>query len=224
MLLDLSGTEPDLLGRMARKRRQHISTAAKKDITVTVSAGLPALRALYTLLMDHAARQGYNVPGWRYFEALHALYAPGDALAVVLGYVRGELAGAAVGIRFGAIAHLRYHATTPAGRATAVGDILHWEWIRWAKAAGCQTIDFGSSCTDIPPTATHPGYGIYRFKVELGARLAMYRPYHDRVFVPMAYRAARWVERSGLRRAWRLRARVQHALSGRVASAARDAA
>ena len=224
MLLDLAGTERDLLGRMARKRRQHISTAAKKDIAVTVTTELSALRALYDLLVEHAARQAYNVPGWGYFQALHALYAPVGGLAVLLGHVRGELAGAAVGVSFGPIAHLRYHATTAAGRSTAVGDVLHWEWIRWAKAAGCRTIDFGSSCTDIPPTETHPGYGIYRFKIELGARLAMHREYHDRVFSPVTYRAARWLERSGLRTAWRLRARVQHALSPRPASGQRQAA
>jgi lipid II:glycine glycyltransferase (peptidoglycan interpeptide bridge formation enzyme) len=218
MLLDLEGTEQDLLARMARKRRQHISTASKKRITVSLTAELPALRALYDLLVEHAARHAYNVPGWRYFETMHALYAPGDRLAVLLGYVQGDLAGAAVGIRFGPTAFLRYHATTAAGRSTAVGDVLHWEWIRWARAAGCRTIDFGSSCTDIPPTPTHPGYGIYRFKVELGARLAMYREYHDRVFAPVPYAAARWLERSGLRRAWRLRARVQHALSSRAPS------
>jgi lipid II:glycine glycyltransferase (peptidoglycan interpeptide bridge formation enzyme) len=208
MLLDLEGTERDLLGRMARKRRQHISTASRKEITVSVTAELPALRTLYGLLVEHAARHAYNVPGWSYFEALHALYAPAGRLAVLLGSVRGELAGAAVGIRFGPMAHLRYHATTRAGRATAVGDVLHWTWIRWAKAAGCRTIDFGSSCTDLPPTETHPGYGIYRFKVELGARLCMQREYHDRVFAPVTYRAARWLERSGLRTAWRARARL----------------
>jgi len=217
MLLDLAGTERDLLARMARKRRQHVSTAATKGIRVVVCATRPALRELYAMLAAHASRQSYNVPGWSYFDALHRLYAPGDALAVLLGYVGDELASAAVGIRFGSTAHLRYHATTAAGRSTSAGDLLHWEWIRWAKAAGCQTIDFGSSCTDVPPTPTHPGYGIYRFKTELGARLVMHREYHDRVFAPVTYRLARWLERSGLRAAWRLRARVQHALSTRAA-------
>lgn len=215
MLLDLEGSERDQLARMARKRRQHISTATKKDVSVSVTSELSALRALYALLVEHAAKQAYNVPGWGYFQALHALYAPTGALAVLLGHVRGELAGAAVGIQFGSTAHLRYHATTAAGRSTPLGDVLHWEWIRWARAAGCRTIDFGSSCTDIPPTETHPGYGIYRFKVELGARLAMYGEYQDRVFAPLTYRAARWLEHSGLRAAWRLRARVRHAVSPR---------
>jgi hypothetical protein len=114
---------------------------------------------------------------------------------------------------------LRYYATTPAGRSTAVGDVLHWGWIRWARAARCRTVDFGSSCTDIPPTETHPRYGIYRFKLELGARLTMFSEYHDRVFAAATYQAVRWLERATLRSAWRLRARVQRALSPRSASA-----
>jgi lipid II:glycine glycyltransferase (peptidoglycan interpeptide bridge formation enzyme) len=215
MLLDVDRTEADLLARMARKRRQHISTAAKKDIRVTVTAALAALRPLYTVLVDHAAQHGYAVPGWRYFEALHTLYGRDDSVAILLGHVRGELVGVAIGTRFGPTALLRYHATTPAGRSTAVGDVLHWEWIRWARASGCRTVDFGSSCTDIPPTETHPGYGIYRFKLELGARLTMFSEYHDRVFAPTTYGAMRWLERAALRSAWRLRARLQRVLSPR---------
>ena len=65
---------------------------------------------------------------------------------------------------------------------------------RWARDGGCLELDLGSSCTDVPPTETHPHYGIYRFKSELGARLILCVGYHDRVFAPLRYRIARLLE------------------------------
>ena len=72
--------------------------------------------------------------------------------------------------------------------------LLHWELMRWARDGGCLELDLGSSCTDVPPTETHPNYGIYRFKSELGARLILCTGYHDRVFAPLRYRIARLLE------------------------------
>jgi lipid II:glycine glycyltransferase (peptidoglycan interpeptide bridge formation enzyme) len=209
MRLDVTDTESGLLARMARKRRQHISTASRKGVTAELATGREALRAFYAMLMEHATRDGYPIPGWSYLESLHAHFGEQDRLALIFGRVHDEIVSGAIGVRFGPVAHLIYAPSTPAARGTAVGDIVHWQWIRWARAAGCREIDFGSSCTDIPPTETHPNYGIYRFKVEIGARLTLYAGYHDYVFSPARYRIARRLERHLLPKARRWLARVQ---------------
>ena len=195
MRLDLTGSERDLLARMTRKRRQHISTAARRRITTTIATDLPSLRVFHRLHVEHGRRQNYPVPPWPALVALHREFAPDDGLAVVSGRVAGELAGMLVGIRFGPVAHTLYVATTPAARRTAAGELLHWELIRWARAGGCRTLDLGSSCTDVPPTPADPHYGIYRFKRELGAELSLCVGYHDCVFTPWRYRLARLLER-----------------------------
>ena len=194
MHLDLTGTERDVLGRMARKRRQHVSTGARKGITTELATSLAALRTFHALHATHSRREGYPAPPWSTLEAFHREFAPGDGLAVVSGHVRGELAGMLVGLRFGPVAHTLYAASTPAAHRAPVGDLLHWELMRWARDGGCRELDLGSSCTDLPPTETHPNYGIYRFKYELGARLTICAPYHDHVFAPLRYRLARQLE------------------------------
>jgi lipid II:glycine glycyltransferase (peptidoglycan interpeptide bridge formation enzyme) len=198
MRLDLTGTERDLLGRMARKRRQHVSTGPRKGVTVELGISLDALRTFHALHAAHGWREGYPVPPWLALEALHREFTAGGGLAIVSGHVRGELAAMLVGVRFGPVAHTLYAASTPAARHAPVGDLLHWELMHWARAGGCRELDLGSSCTDVPPTPAHPNFGIYRFKFELGARLTLCAGYHDHVFESFRYRLARQLERRAL--------------------------
>ena len=211
MRLDLDGSEREMLGRMARKRRQHVSTGARKGVTIELAANLATLRTFHELHAAHGRRQGYAVPPWPALEALHREFGADDGLAIVSGRVNGELAGMLVGLRFGPVAHTLYAANTPAAHHAPVGDLLHWELIRWARAGGCRVLDLGSSCTDLPPTETHPNYGIYRFKCELGARLALCAAYHDHVFAALRYRLARRLELHALPVGLRLLRRVQPA-------------
>jgi lipid II:glycine glycyltransferase (peptidoglycan interpeptide bridge formation enzyme) len=208
MLLDLAGEERDLLARMARKRRQHISTAGKKGITTEWSKELDALQHFYAMLREHAERLRYPIRDWKYFEALHKAFAPRGELGLVFGLVQRDVACALLGVRYGTVAYPLYAPSTPAARGTAVGDLVHWEWIRWARAEGCRQIDFGSSGTHVPPRETDSNYGIYRFKTELGCRLELNVPYHDYVFAPLRYRAFRMLERSALPRLRRLLGRM----------------
>jgi len=194
MRLDLTGSEREVLARMTRKRRQHVSTGGRKGVTTELGTSLTTLRTFHGLHGPHGLRQGYPVPPWPAIEALHREFAVDDGLIVVSGRIHGELAGMLVGVRFGPVAHTLYAASTPAARHTPVGDLLHWELMRWARAGGCRELDLGSSCTDVPPTETHPNYGIYRFKRELGARLALCAAYHDYVFAALRYRLARRLE------------------------------
>ncbi|MGH7389756.1 MAG: lipid II:glycine glycyltransferase FemX [Candidatus Rokuibacteriota bacterium] len=221
MRLSLDGSERELLSRMASKRRQHISTAARRGVTAERAGGPDALDAFHALLVEHGGRGGYPVRDRGYFDALHAAFAPRGALGLVVGRVNGRLAAALLGVRFGAAAYALYAPSSPAARGRPVGDVLHWEWLRWAKTSGCREIDFGSSGTQVPPRPTDGALGIYRFKVEIGCRLQLNLPFHDRVFDPLRYRVARALERHALGRArlWvgRLPARLREVVARRVA-------
>jgi lipid II:glycine glycyltransferase (peptidoglycan interpeptide bridge formation enzyme) len=221
MRLDVSGPERAVLARMARKRRQHISTAARRGVRAVVVPGAEALAGFYALLADHAARQRYPIRDRAYFEALHAAFAPGGALALVNGLVEGQVVCALLGVRVGPVAYALSAPSAPQARGTAVGDVVHWEWIRWARAAGCREIDFGSSGRRVAPAASDPAGGIYRFKIELGCTPRLCMGYHDYVFEPRRHRLLRAVETAAATRArfWldRLPAGVRLRLAQRVA-------
>jgi peptidoglycan pentaglycine glycine transferase (the first glycine) len=219
MRLDLAGSERDVLARMSRKRRQHVSTGARKGITTALTANLDALRTFHDIHREHGRRHGYPVPGWANMEALHREFGALGGLAVVTSHAHGQLATILVGIRFGPMAHTLYAAATPAAQKTPAGDLVHWELMRWAREAGCVELDLGSSCTGVPPDEHHPNYGIYRFKTELGARLTLCVGYRDRVFAPVRYLLARQLERSALHVNRRILGRLRLAVP-----AGRDAA
>lgn len=201
MRLPLEGAERELLGRMARKRRQHISTAAKKGITIEMPTDVEALHRFYALHVEHGARHGYPVRPLAYFQRMWHLLVPQKTLALIFGLVGGELACAMLAVRFGVTAYALQAPSGPAAAGTGVGDVVHWELMRWAKTGGCMEIDFGSSGTHVPPRDTDAGLGIYRFKIEIGCRLELKAPYQDAVFERVRYRAFRLVERRLLPRA-----------------------
>lgn len=215
MVLSLAGTERDILAAMAPNRRQRVSSAGRRGIEVQADASVEALRLFHRALVDHATRRRYPLRRWDYFEALHRAFAARDALVVVLAWAGGELAAAHLGVRFGTTAYALYTPATPAAAGTPASEALEWAWIRWAKGAGCDAVDFGGSFTGVPPSPTHPNYGIYRFKREIGCRLALCAPYHDRVFAPVRYALFRHAERSLAPWARRWLGRVQGGLRGR---------
>jgi lipid II:glycine glycyltransferase (peptidoglycan interpeptide bridge formation enzyme) len=223
MRLDLDGSEREMLGRMGRKRRQHVSTGPRKGVTVERAADLVTLRMFHELHTAHGRRQGYAVPPWPGLEALYREFGATDDLTILSGRVHGELAGMLVGVRFGPVAHTLYAASPPSVPHAPVGDLLHWELMRWARAGGCRVLDLGSSCTDLPPTQSHPNYGIYRFKYELGAQLTLCAPYHDHVFEALRYRLARRLEAHVLPFGLRLLGRLQPAARERHVPAAAGA-
>ena len=54
--------------------------------------------------------------------------------------------------------------TRAGARRLRAGIAAHWALIRWAKEAGCETLDWGGAVTCYPPHPASPGYGIYDFK------------------------------------------------------------
>jgi lipid II:glycine glycyltransferase (peptidoglycan interpeptide bridge formation enzyme) len=90
---------------------------------------------------------------------------------------------------------------------------LCWEFIRWAREAGCTTIDWGGVGTRFPPQEDDPGFGLYRFKQGLNASLVHLTGYYDVVYRRRAYRLFRFLERRVFEGAWSLRARLNEVLS-----------
>jgi lipid II:glycine glycyltransferase (peptidoglycan interpeptide bridge formation enzyme) len=144
------------------------------------------------------------------FEALWDAYVVrGDGVLLLADY-QGALVGGLLGTRLGQRAYLQMTGVMRTEDRIYAGALLYWEFIRWAKAAGCVHLDWGGSGTRFPPRETDLGYGLYQFKAGFGSDLHYCAPYHDLVFRPRLYRLARAFETSVLPRAWRLRALLNH--------------
>ena len=200
MRLALGGDEAALLRRMAKRRRRRLLTTGDVDVDLTDS--LDGVRTFYGLLVAHARDRRYPIRAWPHFATLHRYFTPTGRLIVVLGRVGGAVVSAQLGLRFGPMALAMTAPNLPSVRGVAASEVVQWAWIRWARAAGCRTIDFGPSATE----------GIARFKLEMGCEPVLHAPYFDCAYAPLRYRLLRLAEETALPRLRPWAATLYHTL------------
>jgi hypothetical protein len=200
MRLALTGDEGELLRRMAKRRRRRL--LATRDVDVDLTDSLDGVRSFYGLLVSHARARRYPIRAWSHFAALHRHFTPTGGLIVVLGRIGGAAVSAQLGLRFGPMALAVNAPGHPSIRGAAASEVVQWAWIRWAKAAGCRSIDFGPSATE----------GIARFKLEMGCEPMLHAPYFDCAYAPLRYRLLRFAEQTAVPRVRPWAAALHHGL------------
>jgi hypothetical protein len=210
LTLSLDGDEDALHGRLRKGIRRDLAAAQRRGAQVRVARRRDDLLAFHRLTVAAGRDKHYPVRPLSRLEALWQAYVVrGDGVLLLIEH-EGALLGGVFGIRLGQRAQLHRAAVArdTDGQRVHQGPLVYWEFIRWAKAVGCDVIDWGGSGTRFPPSESDQGYGVYQFKSGFGSSLEYRLPYHDLVFRPQAYRLARAVERWGLPQAWRVRARL----------------
>lgn len=211
MALDLRPGEAELKRGMRESTRRSLTRVQGNGGRVDLDVSEAAVARLHRLLVAAGRRKGYPVRDLGFFQALRREYLGDDRGYLALArHGDRDLAGV-LAVRFGRRAHLLYAAidggSEPARKLRA-GTAVHWALIRWAKAAGCEALDWGASGTGFPPRPGSNGYGIYEFKRGFGCSIAHLSGYYDLVFRPGLYRAFRWMETRCAPALWRLRARL----------------
>lgn len=213
MVLDLRPDEAALRQAMRQSTRLALGRLEREGGRVELDVSEAAVARLHRLLAAAGRRKGYPVRDLPFFLALRREYLARDQGCLALGcWGDRDLAGV-LAVRFGRRAYLLYSAVdtdSEAARKLRPGAAVHWAVIRWAKAAGCEVLDWGGSGTGFPPSRRSAGYGIYEFKRGFGCSLVRLAGYYDLVFHPTLYRVFRWAETRWAPALWRLRARLNH--------------
>lgn len=210
MAMGLEGDPDAILRRLRRRIRQNIASAPRRGLRVRTSNDRRDLAAFQRLLVAMGREKKYPVRRQRRLEALwNAFVVTGDGV-LVLVESNGDLLAGLLGARLGPRASLQCAAVVRDRANRPHGPLAYWTFIQWAKAAGCDSIDFGGSATHFPPRETDDGYGVYQFKAGFGSELRCAMTYHDLVFHPGLYRLARAAERWILPQAWHVRARLNY--------------
>lgn len=209
MTMSLDESEEELRRRIRKRFWNYISSAPRRGLSVRPATREEEVRAFHTSMVAMGREKNYPVRGVRYFEGLWQHYLSSGSGVLLLAERGGEPAGGLLGARFGRKAYMLYTSVRGAESSSHLhqGPLLYWEFIRWAKEAGCDSIDWAGSGTRFPPRPDDPGYGVYHFKLGFGSSLEYLTGYYDLVFRPGLYRAFRFAERRLLPSAWYLRAR-----------------
>jgi lipid II:glycine glycyltransferase (peptidoglycan interpeptide bridge formation enzyme) len=191
LLVDLDGSEDDVLRRMKQKTRYNIRLALKKGIVVYPSADLEAFHKLMTVT---GTRDRFGVHSLTYYrQAYERFYPQGECELLIAAYAGEPLAALMVFAR-GRRAWYFYGASSDAHRERMPAYLLQWEAMRWARARGCTQYDLWG-VPDADEGVLEAGFtersgglwGVYRFKRGFGGELRRARGPWDRVYNPLLY-------------------------------------
>lgn len=196
LIVDIRGTEDEILARMKQKTRYNIRLAARKGVTVRSWDDLPAF---HQMMLVTGGRDGFGVHSLEYYQRAYELFHPtGMAELLVAEYEGVPLAALMVFMR-GKRAWYVYGASNNEERNRMPTYLLQWEAMRWARSKGVEEYDlWGVPDADEKKleaqfTERNDGlWGVYRFKRGFGGELKRAVQAMDRVYNPLLYKLYLW--------------------------------
>jgi len=193
VVLDLSGTDADVLARMNQSTRYKAKLGPKKEVETRF--GTLADVASFTALMGvTGARDNFGTHAPEYYRRAFELFAPGERCALILASHAGQdLAGVMV-FHEGDKAYYLYGASSNAERNRMPTYIAQWAAIRWAKERGVRWYDLwglpdaDEAQLDAEFETREDGlWGVYGFKRGWGGRVVRSVGAWDRVYLSPVY-------------------------------------
>ncbi len=188
ILLDISGSEEEILARMKQKTRYNIRLAGRKGVKVR-QGGPDEVSVFCSLAEATGERNRFGVHSPAYYQAAYALFAPNDQVGLLLAEFEGTPLAALMVFALGKTAWYLYGASGDEERRRMPAYLLQWEAIRWARARGCTQYDLWGVPDEDEETleAEFAGrsdglWGVYRFKRGFGGCLVRSAGAFDRVF------------------------------------------
>ncbi len=196
LVVDLSGTEAEVLARMKQKTRYNIGLAIKKGVTVRLAQS-PADVDLFTGLMDRTGeRDHFGIHTPAYYQQAYTLFQPLGQCALVLAEHEGQALAGVMVFALGKRAWYFYGASSNVERNRMAPYLAQWEAMRWAKARGALIYDLwgvpdeDADFLEADFEQRHDGlWGVYRFKRGWGGQLVRTVGAWDRVYSPLGYQA-----------------------------------
>jgi lipid II:glycine glycyltransferase (peptidoglycan interpeptide bridge formation enzyme) len=196
LVLDLAGSEADVLARMKPKTRYNIGLAARKGVTARPAQGPADLDAFAGLLAATSARDKFAVHAPAYYRRAYDLFNPAGRCELFLAEYQGQPLAGVTAFVHGCQAWYLYGASSDAERPRMAPYLAQWEAMRWARARGATSYDLWG-VPDAPEAELEATFeqrsgglwGVYRFKRGFGGRLVRTIGAWDRVYNPLLYRA-----------------------------------
>lgn len=191
IIVDISGTEEEILARMKQKTRYNIRLAEKKGVTVRAWEDVSAF---HQMMLVTGGRDGFGVHSYEYYKHAYELMHPKGMCEILLAEFEGKPLAALFVARYGNRAYYLYGASTEEERNRMPTYLLQWEAMKWAKARGCEKYDLWGVPDEDETTLEanfekrHDGlWGVYRFKRGFGGELKRAAQAMDRVYNPVLY-------------------------------------
>lgn len=169
-LLNISGTDEEILAQMHHKTRYNVRVAQKHDIMIRES---DSIDEFLLLQRDTAKRDRFAAQSDEYVRKQFDILKQDDTATILIAEKDGKPLAANFMVAFGDTSTYLYGASSSADRQLMAPYLLHWESILWAKRQGHTSYDFWGVN---PEDKNHPDFkkawdGISRFKAGWGGTL-----------------------------------------------------
>jgi len=191
IIIDIRGSEDEILAKMKQKTRYNIRLAEKKGVTVRAWEDIEAFHKMMTVT---GGRDGFGIHSLEYYKRAYELLQPKGLGEILVAEYEGKPLAALFVARNGQRAYYLYGASTDEERNRMPTYLLQWEAMKWAKARGCEEYDLWGVPDEDEATlesnfeSRHDGlWGVYRFKRGFGGELKRAAQAMDRVYNPLLY-------------------------------------
>ncbi len=196
ILVDIKGTEAEILARMKQKTRYNIRLAEKKGVTVRAWDDIPAF---HKMMLTTGARDRFGVHSLEYYRRAYKLFRPKGMAELLMAEFEGKPLAALMVFARGGRAWYIYGASTDENRNLMPTYLLQWEAMKWARSKGAETYDLWGVPDEDEKTleenfeTRRDGlWGVYRFKRGFGGELMRARQAVDRVYNSLLYKLYLW--------------------------------
>lgn len=189
-IIDISGSEEEILAQMKEKGRYNIKIAQRKGVQVRPSANVDEF---YSLFQETAKRNGFKIRPKNYFEVLLDKLGADGYTELLEARSEDQIIAAEIVTYFDETASYLYGASSNESRETMAPYLLHLEAIRRAKIRGCKYYDLLAVAPE--GEDKHKYAGISRFKRQFGGRTVQIIGGYDLVFKPSWYKIFKFIEK-----------------------------
>jgi lipid II:glycine glycyltransferase (peptidoglycan interpeptide bridge formation enzyme) len=191
ILVDITGSEEEILARMKQKTRYNIRLAEKKGVTVRA---WDDIESFHSMMFFTGKREGFGVHSLEYYRCGYELLHPKQMAELLVAEYEDKPLAALFVARHGNRAYYLYGASTDEERNRMPTYLLQWEAMKWAVAHGCDEYDLWGVPDEDAETLEanfekrQDGlWGVYRFKRGFGGELQRAMQARDRVYNPLLY-------------------------------------
>ena len=196
IIVDIRGSEEDILARMKQKCRYNIRLAEKKGVTVRTWDDIDGF---HKMIQITGGRDGFGVHSLAYYHRAYELFHPTGTCELLVAEFESKPLAALMVFAHGRRAWYIYGASNDEERNRMPTYLLQWEAMRWAKSRGCEEYDlWGAPDEDEAvleaqfENRSDGLWGVYRFKRGFGGKLKRAAQAMDKVYNPLMYKLYLW--------------------------------
>lgn len=191
VIIDIRGSEQEILSRMKQKTRYNIRLSSKKNVTVSASRDV---LSFYKLMLATGGRDEFGVHSEKYYQMAYDCFNQENNCELLMAYYENEPIAGIMVFAAGKRAWYLYGASSNEQRHRMPNYLLQWEAIRWARKRGIEFYDLwgvpdeSEGTLEAEFTRRSNGlWGVYRFKRGFGGELFRSLGPWERVYSPVLY-------------------------------------